>query len=135
MQKYKKMRGYAIVLSGVCVIVFVLQSEMGVDFYSFTSNECKNAAYHDPPEEKHVTLRGMSCVDIKSVEPVKNPSGSHSREHHPQSHKSRAESVMRRLCLTLREINEIKHKSRKTETVAELLDEYRYVDEKEILWL
>ena len=50
------------------------------------------------------------------------PSGSHARYHHPQSHEGCADGIMCRFVFSGGKVNEVKHISSKSEPVTELLD-------------
>ena len=57
------------------------------------------------------------------------PSGHHARQHHSQGHEARADGVVGRAVLALREVDEVEHVGREAKSVAKLLDEDAGVDD------
>ena len=75
-------------------------------------------AAEDRPEE-----------EVAVADELLQPSGHHARQHHSQGHEARADGVVGRAVLALREIDEVEHVGREAKSVAKLLDEDAGVDD------
>ena len=73
---------------------------------------CRGTTNHYPDKEVFVSDQFLQ------------PTGSHTRQHHTQCHKSGADRIVCCLMFTIGVVNQVKHVGCEPEAITELLDKY-----------